>query len=563
MGIGQTCESRASALLLGVLLSGSAFAEPAPVLFDWFEYTGRDAAFEQPLPEGHYRNPILAGFYPDPSIVRVEDRYYLVNSSFGYFPGIPIFESRDLVHWTQLGHVIDRPEQLDVDGLRISRGIFAPAIEHHDGTFYLVTTAVDAGGNFVVTATDPAGSWSNPHWLPEVDGIDPSLFFDDDGSAWLLNNGAPEGTPRYDGHRAIWLQRFDPAALRTVGPRRVLVDGGADPATNPIWIEGPHLYKRDGWYLLTSAEGGTGPQHSQVVLRSRDIQGPYEAYAHNPILTQRDLPADRPAPITNAGHADLVEAPDGRWWAVFLASRPYVGNHYNTGRETFLLPVEWRDGWPTILDRGQAIPYAAPAPAAMPAAAAQAPLAGNFTWRDDFDGPALDPLWTFVRVPKTPWADLAAQPGQLAVRPLRDGLDSLHSPAFLARRQQHLAFEASTALAVPTEVGVSAGLALFQGERHWLFLGARRAGQGAQLFLERHDGDARDIVATAAIAADAPLTLKVVADGAHYAFAYKDGDDWRWLARDVDGHLLSTESAGGFVGATLGPHARLDPEPAE
>ncbi len=556
---------RASALLPGLLLmlSAPACAEPAPVLFDWFEYTGRDAVFERPLPEGHYRNPILAGFHPDPSIVRVDDRYYLVNSSFAYFPGIPIFESRDLVHWTPLGHVIDRPGQLDFDGLGISRGVFAPAVEHRDGVFYVVSTAVDAGGNFVVTATDPAGPWSDPTFLPEVGGIDPSLFFDDDGSAWLLNNGAPEGIPRYDGHRAIWLQRFDPDTLRTVGPRRVLVDGGADPGANPIWIEGPHLYKRDGWYILTSAEGGTGPQHSQVVLRSRDIWGPYAPYAHNPILTQRDLPPGRPAPVTNAGHADLVEAPDGRWWAVFLASRPYEGDRYNTGRETFLLPVDWRDGWPVILDRGLPIPDAAPAPAAMPAAAAQAPLSGNFAWRDDFDGPALDPAWTFVRVPKAPWADLAAHPGRLALRPLRDGLDSLRNPAFLARRQQHRAFEARTALAVPTEAGVSAGLALFQGERHWLFLGARRTGRGAELFLERHDGDARAIVAAAAIDGDAPLTLKVVADGADHAFAYDDGRGWRWLARDIDGRLLSTDHAGGFVGTTLGPHARLAPEPAE
>lgn len=336
-------------LLLSATVSPLGAAPAPPVYFDWFEYSGHDAAFETPLPAGHYRNPILAGFHADPSIVSANGRFYLVNSSFTYFPGIPVFESVDLVHWKQIGNVIDRPGQLDFDGLSVSRGIFAPAIAYHDGMFYVVTTAVDSGGNFIATARDPAGPWSDPHWLPGVGGIDPSLFFDEDGTVYLLNNDEPPGPQRYEGHRAIWMQQIDLATFQPVGPRKVLIDGGVEPAKNPIWIEGPHLYKRDGWYYLSDAEGGTGPQHSQVVLRSRDVWGPYVPYADNPILTQRDLPDDRPLPITNAGHADLVEGPDGSWWAVFLASRNYDTRHYNTGRETYLLPVEWRNGWPVIL----------------------------------------------------------------------------------------------------------------------------------------------------------------------------------------------------------------------
>ena len=337
-------------------------AQAEPIAFDWFEYTGRDAVFEQPLPPGSYRNPVLAGFYPDPSITRAGDSFYLVNSTFAYFPGIPVFESTDLVHWRQIGNVIDRPSQLDFDGLGISRGVFAPTIEFHDGTFYVLNTAVDSGGNFFVTASDPAGPWSDPVWLPGIDGIDPSFFFDDDGKVYLLNNGPPEREPLYDGHRAIWIQEFDPAATQPVGARKVLVDGGVDITTKPIWIEGPHIYSKDGWYYLVCAEGGTGPNHSQVVLRSRSVWGPYDPFDGNPILTQRDLPPDRPSPITNAGHADLVEAPDGSWWATFLATRTYEDIHYNTGRETFLLPVTWRDGWPVILEHGEVIPYVAPGP---------------------------------------------------------------------------------------------------------------------------------------------------------------------------------------------------------
>jgi len=537
---------------------------PAPALFDWFEYTGRDAAFEAPLPDGHYRNPVLAGFHADPSVVAANGRFYLVNSSFTFFPGIPVFESDDLVHWKQIGNVIDRPETLDFDGLEVSRGIFAPAISFHDGTFYVVTTAVDSGGNFIATAKDPAGPWSDPIWLPGIGGIDPSLFFDDDGKVYIVNNDAPVGTPRYEGHRAIWMQRIDIAAGKLIGPRRVVIDGGVKPEQNPIWIEGPHLYKVDGWYYLSDAEGGTGPQHSQVVLRSRDVWGPYVPYEHNPVLTQRDLPDDRPLPVTNAGHADLVQGPDGSWWAVFLASRNYGVRHYNTGRETFLLPVTWKDGWPVILDAGRTIPYVAPGPSFMRRPAEQAPNTGNFTWRDDFTANALAREWLFVRVPKQPWADLAAQPGHLAIHPLAEGLDTLRNPSFLARRQQHLVFDASTGVALP-ESGVAAGLATFQNGKYWYFLGVRRAARdGAEVFLEKKAGDgASEIVAMRAVGGAGGLKLKISGNEGAYAFAFDagDGQGWQALAADQDGTLLSTDVAGGFVGAMVGPYARDERKP--
>lgn len=529
-----------------------------PVFFDWFEYIGRDAAFEEPLPPGHYRNPVLAGFHADPSITAANGRFYLLNSSFTFFPGIPVFESTDLVHWKQIGNVIDRPSQLDFDGLGVSRGIFAPTIEYHDGIFYVVTTATDSGGNFIATAKDPAGPWSDPHWLPTINGIDPSLFFDDDGKVYLLNNDEPPGPARYDGHRAIWMQQLDLARLQPTGPRKVLIDGGVKPETNPIWIEGPHIYKRDGWYYLSAAEGGTGPQHSQVVLRSRDVWGPYVPNPDNPILTQRGLPAGRPLPVTNAGHADLVEGPDGSWWAVFLASRNYQQRHYNTGRETWLLPVDWKDGWPRILPHGQVIPTVVAAPAWMQGKAEQAPLSGNFRWRDEFDAPTLRAEWLRVRVPRQDWLDLTTRPGQLAITPLAEDLDTLRNPAVLLRRQQHLRFEASTALEPPT-AGTAAGLVAFQGELHWYFLGVRRQGEGSEVFLEKHDGEgASETIARRGAAAGSALQLKVEGDEGVYAFGFDagDGQGWQWLARDVDGTLLSTDRVGGFIGAMLGPFAR-------
>jgi len=560
----HACRRKALAGIAGTVLAAAllpAAAAPAapPVYFDWFQYSGRDAAFETPLPAGHYRNPVLAGFHADPSIVAANGKFYLVNSSFTYFPGIPVFESTDLVHWKQIGNVIDRPTQLDFDGLSVSRGIFAPTIEFHDGTFYLVTTATDSGGNFISTARDPAGPWSDPHWLPTIGGIDPSLFFDDDGKVYLLNNDEPPGPARYDGHRAIWMQEIDLARFQPVGPRKVLIDGGVEPEKNPIWIEGPHIYKREGWYYLSDAEGGTGPQHSQVVLRSREVWGPYVPYAGNPILTQRDLPGDRPLPITNAGHADLVEGPDGTWWAVFLASRNYQLRHYNTGRETYLLPVQWRDGWPEILPAGKTIPYVVKAPSWMRGEAAQAPSTGNFVHRDEFDGAALALEWLRVRVPKTAWADLATRPGALAVHPLAEGLETLRNPAFLGRRQQHLRFEASTSMTLPAP-GVAAGLAAFQSEAYWYFLGVRRIDGGRMaVFLEARDGSGSTrTLATRELAAADTLRMKIDGDEGEYGFSIDvgDGRGWQSVASKVDGTVLSTDRAGGFVGALLGPFAR-------
>ena len=535
----------------------AAAAAAAPAYFDWYEYTGRDAAFDAPLPDGSYRNPILAGFHSDPSVVAARDRFYMVHSTFTFFPGIPVFESEDLVHWKQVGNAIHRPEQLDFDGLGVSRGVFAPAIEYHDGTFYVVNTSVDAGGNFIVTATDPAGPWSDPFWLPGIGGIDPSLFFDDDGKAYILNNDEPEVPVRYDGHRAIWLQEIDIATKQPFGPRKVLIDGGVKPEQNPIWIEGPHLYKVDGWYYLNNAEGGTSVNHSQVILRSRDVWGPYQPYEHNPILTQRDLDPERPLPVTNAGHADLVKGPDGSWWAVFLASRNYGIDHYNTGRETFLLPVTWKDGWPTILPQGEKIPYVLAGPSFMRRPAEQAPMTGNFTWRDEFDAPQLQPGWMMVRVPKQPWYDFTARPGQLTIQPLAEGLDTLKNPAFLARRQQHLRFDASIALDVP-QAGTAAGIAAFQSEQYWYFLGVRRAGEGAELFVEKRGGEApARVVASRAIAAGDALKLRISGDEGAYSFAFDaDGNGWQPLLENDDGTILSTDVAGGFVGATLGPFAR-------
>jgi alpha-N-arabinofuranosidase len=548
------------ALLSGWTLSAAAPADT--VVFRHFMYTGEDAVFTAPLPPGAYRNPILAGFYPDPSICRVGDDFYLINSSFAYFPGIPILHSRDLQHWRQIGNVIARPEQLKYDGLGVSRGIFAPAISHHGDTFYVVCTMVDSGGNFVVTAKNPAGPWSDPTWLP-FEGIDPSIFFDGDGRAYIVNNGAPEGKPLYDGHRAIWIQEFDPAAKKMTGPRRVLVNGGVDLAQKPVWIEGPHLYRRAGWYYLCAAEGGTSDNHSQVIFRSKSLEGPFTPWAGNPILTQRDLDGTVPQAVTSTGHADLTIGPDGNWWAVFLGCRPFAGRYYSTGRETFLLPVTWTaDGWPVILPKGERVPYVVAGPKVSPAsvgtdaAGPLLPLTGNFTWRDDFNSPNLSSLWIMLRTPRETWWRVIPGTGlELTARAER--LSGNGNPSFLARRLQHSRFSASTALDVPAGTGIVAGLAAFQAEKYHFLIAVHRTGAEAEVFLEQAKGGPETVLARAPLTGKS-VELRITGHDNALTFEYAAAPgQWQTLAK-TDAVTLTTQAAGGFVGATVGVHARTE-----
>lgn len=536
-------------------------AGPPAVTFNWFEYSGQDASGPK-LGASEYHNPLIPGFYPDPSICRVQDDYYLVNSTFAYFPGIPVFHSRDLVNWEQVGNVIDRPGQLRYDRLGVSSGIFAPAIRYHQGTFYVVCTMVGGEGNFVVTATNAAGPWSAPVRLG-FEGIDPSLFFDEAGRAWVVNNGAPQGPPRYSGHRAIWLQEFDPAGRRMVGPRTVIVNGGVDLSKNPIWIEGPHLYQRAGWYYLCCAEGGTGPEHSEVVFRSHTVEGPYVPWDRNPILTQRGLPANAPGAVTCTGHADLVVGPDNNWWAVFLGVRPYQGKFSPMGRETFMLPVQWTaDGWPVILPKDERVRLSVASPNHVAwAPSSLLPSAGAFAWRDDFKEPELLPWWLMLRAPKEPWWKLDPVRGQIALTPSADLLSGNGNPSYLGRRVQHARFTATTSVALPEETGVSAGLAIFQNERHHYFLAVSRQGGQAAVYLERAAGQDRELVKRVQVPVAATLKLRVAGDEAKCRFEYAgEADDWQTLAADQDATLLTTEVAGGFVGATVGMYARLDPE---
>jgi alpha-N-arabinofuranosidase len=556
----------ASALMgLSLLFSGCQPEKPtgqvsSTATFHWFDYQGQDAVFAEPLAQGSYQNPVAAGFFPDPSITRRGDDYYMVLSSFSYTPGLPILHSTDLVNWQLIGHALNRASQVDMSGMQVSRGIFAPTIRYHDGTFYIITTVVDKGGNFILTATDPAGPWSEPIWLPEVEGIDPDMFFDDDGKVYISHNGEAPGEALYEGHRAIWMWQYDPVKKAVLpDSKKLLVNGGVDLSTKPIWIEAPHIYKHNGWYYLVCAEGGTADQHSAVVFRTRSLSEPFVPYGDNPILTQRDLPADRANPITTAGHADLVQLPDGQWWAVFLATRTYDQTFFNTGRETFLLPVSWKDEWPTILPQGQEIPYRHPAPTGLISSIGAMTQTGNFNWRDEFDNQSLKPDWNLLREFDQSWLSLDGQNLLLSAKAV--GMDSLSQPAFIGRRQQHTSFETSTSLVVP-KGKISAGLVAFQNEQYHYYLGVKTAAGKTTVFLEQAKGAKPSLIISKDLAANTEqLRLRVQGKAGEISFYYADQTgDWQQLGQVQDAKILSTQVAGGFVGTTLGVHARQEKE---
>lgn len=547
-----------------ILLAGMATlsAHAGEVRFTEVAYSGDDR--EAAIADDQYRNPVVAGFYPDPSAIRVGDDFYLVNSSFGYFPGLPVFRSTDLVSWEQIGNAIDRPAQIDYgDKEELTRGLFAASISHHDGTFYIVNTCFYCDrGNFVITAKDPAGPWSDPVWLGFT-GIDPSLFFDDDGSAWMVNNDIPQGPRRYEGHRAIWLQRFDVSTMKMVGPRTVLVDGGADPASKPEHVEGPHLFRREGWYYLTAAEGGTGDMHAQMVWRSRKVDGPYQAFAGNPSLTQRDLDQNRPRPVTSTGHAQFVELKDGSWWAVFLATRPYRGDQYkyNLGRETFLLPVTWKDGWPVVLPRGQIVPMVLERPA-LPRDAQPVPTSGPIAWRERFAGSKLPLQWMTIHPPKTPWFKTGS--GGLAITPASTPLGEVgpRQASYLAHRLQHHRARMTTTLAPrDPSLGERAGLALVQNETHHYLVVVERdeRGPAVSVYLRAGKDDpatGKRVKRVALASVDKPISLRFDLDAPRLDVLYSvGGGDWKPVATGLDSSLLSVQTAGGFIGNTFGPYA--------
>ncbi|MDH6344154.1 xylan 1,4-beta-xylosidase [Parabacteroides sp. PFB2-12] len=531
-------------------------------LFDHFSYIGQDDIYtSNPLPEENcFYNPVLPGWYSDPSVcANDQGDYFLVTSSFSYFPGVPLFHSRDLVNWKQVGHVLSRPSQLvNLAGQGISGGIFAPAIEYnpHNKTYYMVTTNVGAG-NFFVKTQDPFGEWSDPIMLPSIQGIDPSFFFDEDGKAYIVNNDdAPNYKPEYSGHRTIRIQEFDVESDQTIGPRKILVDKGARPEEKPIWIEGPHLYKIDGRYFLMSAEGGTGGWHSEVIFRGDSPMGSFIPWENNPILTQRALSADRPNPITCAGHADLIQTQEGDWWAFFLACRPINNKFENLGRETFAMPVKWhKEGFPYITQEKDVIPVIVKREGVKRDSTV---TFGNFAVYDTFDENTLDMSWMTLRGPATDLYSLTETPGYLTLKCSPVSATEKGTPAFICRRMQHHKFECNTRLLFsPSDEKEKAGLLLFKDEAHQYFLFTGMEGTERYVSLQRIEKDGNKTLIKHNIKNDATvIDFKVVSKGTVYDFYYAMGDNkWDLLSKNIDAGYLSTATAGGFTGTTIGMYA--------
>jgi alpha-N-arabinofuranosidase len=480
-----------------------------------------------------YTNPILPGFYPDPSICRVGADYYLVTSSFEYFPGIPIFHSRDLVSWRQLGHVLTRPSQLALAGVESSQGIFAPTIREHAGTFYVVSTNVSAGGSFLVTARDPAGPWSDPIWIREAEfTMDPSLSFGGDGRVFYLRHSGGERGGAYQAE-------LDPTTGKLLGQPQLLWRG-----TGGVWPEGPHLYEIGGRYFLMLAEGGTSTNHRVTVARSASPFGPFEPNPANPILTHADRPQE---PIQATGHADLVQTEAGEWWMVLLGVRRWDGQHHHLGRETFLAPVRWTDaGWPAV-DAPLGLAMTAPglpAPHPWPAPAT----------RDDFDAPTLGFDWNFVRNPRAGSWSLGERRGRLRLSGSDVSLDDVGAPAFVGRRQRHFRVRVQTSLDFqPTSSGERAGLTLRANERNHYDLALSGAPGARQVELWTRVAGITSRVAGRPVA-DAPVELAIDAFPDHYEMSVVVGGQREPLG-SAPTAALSTEAAGGFTGVYMGMFA--------
>ena len=474
---------------------------------------------------------------------------------------MPIFHSKDLVSWKQIGHALDRPEQLPLIGAGVSRGLFAPSISYYKGKFYIVCTLIDRGGNFIITADNPAGPWSNPVYLKGVNGIDPSIYFDErtDKAYIVYNSDPPNNKTLWNGHRSIRQYELDYVNKKVVGEERLLVNGGVDTSKHPVWIEAPHIYHINDWYYLMCAEGGTAYNHSEVIFRSKSPEGPFVPWDKNPILTQRHLDRNRPNPVTTAGHADLVQTSNGKWYAVYLACRPYEGDLYNIGRETFLNPVSWTsDGWPVILQGNDVIEYSYPSPFTAKQKPIN-PFSGNYTFKDNFDGGALDFRYIFLRTVTEAWYNSSDKKGQLSIKLRPETVGGLGNPSFIGFRQAHHEATAIVQLLfAPKADHEKAGLVIFQNEKTYYFL-CKSINQGkpvVQLYQSGKDSLEMTLLKEFPLnSATKPVQLSIKPNKGIYSMSYsEDGKKWLQM-QDVDGKILSTARAGGFVGSVFGLYA--------
>lgn len=470
-----------------------------------------------------YRNPVIPGFFSDPSVCRAGDDYYLVTSTFEYFPGVPVFHSKDLVNWELIGYCIDRPSQLP-KGLNI----FACTIRYHEGTFYMITTNLGAGGNFYVTATNPAGPWSDPIWIG-AGGIDPDLFFDDDGKVYVISS-------------TFELHEIDIKTGAFMSEGRKVWNG-----TGGRYPEGPHIYKKDGFYYLMAAEGGTEEAHSETIARSKNIWGPYNSNPANPILTHCNA-AGQGNPIQGTGHADIINAHDGSWWIVFHGYRSVGGTHHTLGRETCLAPVSWPvNGWPVVNGNGTvSVTMTCPTLPLKPFAPRPS--------RTDFneDKPELE--WNFLRYPAMENYSLSARKGYLRLTGSEQTIEDRKSPTFIGRRIQNMYFTASTQIEFnPGKTNEEAGMILLNNGTHFDILIKQSKGKRVAVARLRFGSVIHESEEMAL--KPGPVKLIIKGERSEFSFQCSQGSDKPSELARVMARYLSSETVGGFTGVYVGLYA--------
>ena len=435
--------------------------------------------------EGYFINPIISGAHPDPSICRVGNDYYIVNSSFEYFPGLPIHHSKDLVNWELIGYGLHREDQcngeMNLVDVQSDGGIHAPTIRYHKGTFYIITTNVYNSGdgspglmrNFIITAKNPSGPWSKPHIIEGAPGIDPDIFFDDNGKVYFTGTHSP-GDMNSNGIGEIWIQELDIKKWKLVGKRHTVWDGIFGCCT-----EGPHIYKEHGLYYLLVAEGGTGKNHAVMIAASENILGPYEENQRNPILTTRHLSNNYF--VNSTGHADMIELEDGRWYMVSLGKRNDLDGDANMGRETYLMPMQWESTivkWEQVSeDRWEPLRYLFPVVAPLtgkverftPLPFTDRPQYINNTVIDDFLNENLDLRWTFIRVPEEKTYSLLENPGFLRLYSKPGKIEDRKRFGLVGFRQKESDFEFEVKMNfLPNKDKVESGVIHYQKEWNYL-----------------------------------------------------------------------------------------------
>jgi xylan 1,4-beta-xylosidase len=476
-----------------------------------------------------YTNPVIPGFWSDPSVCWVGEDYYLVNSTFEYFPGVPVFHSKDLVNWELIGYCIDRPTQLPKD-----LNIFATTIRYHEGTFYMITTNIGGGGNFYVTATNPAGPWSDPVFI-EAQGIDPDLFFDEDGKVYIISS-------------TFVLNEVDIKTGRFITEGRKIWNG-----TGGRYPEGPHIYKKDGFYYIMAAEGGTEEAHSETIARSKNIWGPYNSNPSNPILTHCNA-AGQGNPIQGVGHADIVNAHDGSWWIVFHGYRSVGGTHHILGRETCLAPVNWPvNGWPVVNGNGTAsVRMTCPTLPLRTFAAKPARI--NF----DSDKPGLE--WNYLRYPVSGNYSLASRSNFLRLKGSEQTIEDRKSPTFIGRRVQNMYFTATAQVEFnPAKANEEAGMILLNNGSHFDLVIKQSGGKRVLSCKLRFGSVVHESEET--VLKPGPVKLIIKGERANFTFLYVQGSDTPKEIIKVMSRYLSSETVGGFTGVYVGLYATGNGKP--